>query len=406
MRRVVTIAGVFAITGAGCYLSHQRDESTPPDASVPPEVRVVQIAAGDDHTCAIDDALGLWCWGFAQQGQIGNGSGDPSRCEVRITEGPVVDRPVRSTTIDVFAITAGATHTCAVIEGGYACWGANCQGQLGNRTTTGSPLPAVSPGTATAIWAGAAHTCLGTEGTFACCGANERGQLGLGTTSPLSEPGSTIPVPVDGIGSIVDAALGDAHTCALESSGVVWCWGANGAGQLGDGTFEVHSIPGFVRGLPPAVTDVAAGDRHTCAATDGEAWCWGWNERGQLGNGAICEMGDEACSERPLPERVRFDGPVEQIEGGSQFTCLLSEGRVLCWGANDVGQLGDGTRASRALPAPVAGIDDAIAITCGANHACAILAGGRVSCWGRNAQGQLGIGRGDDALVPVETRFE
>ena len=401
MRRTA-LAAVAAIACCGCYLHHGREGEL--DAAAPTTLRLVALGTGDDHTCAIDDGGGLWCWGFAQQGQLGEGSGDPARCAIGITEGPVVDQPVR-VLASVLAVAGGPSHTCAITGDGYACWGANCQGQLGNGDIVGSLRPEVRAVPTLGVWTGAGHSCIARDEGFACTGANERGQLGLGTMSPLSEPGATSFAPVEGLPRVIDAGLGVAHTCALDASGVVWCWGANGAGQLGDGTFDVRSSPSFVRGLTVPATAIAAGDRHTCAATDDGAWCWGWNARGQLGIGAACAEGDEECAERPLPERVRFDGPVDDVSAGSEFSCLRSGGEVWCWGANDVGQLGRGSRGSSAGPVRVLAIDDAIAISCGANHACAILGDGRVMCWGRNAQGQLGDGTHADALAPVETSF-
>jgi alpha-tubulin suppressor-like RCC1 family protein len=195
-------------------------------------------------------------------------------------------------------------------------------------------------------------------------------------------------------------ALGVAHTCALVEGGAVLCWGANGAGQLGDGTHTVRSRPASVV-LPGAATSITAGDRHSCAIVDGRAWCWGWNARGQLGDGVDCAPDDEDCTERSLPVRVALDVRTEAIDAGSQHTCAVGEGRVHCWGANDVGQLGDGTSRSSARPVRVSGIDDASALTVGANHACVLRREGAAWCWGRNAQGQLGDGTRRDGAVPV-----
>ncbi|MDQ3035089.1 MAG: hypothetical protein M3Y87_21970 [Myxococcota bacterium] len=407
MRTVSMLVLPMLVVG-GCYLSHERDAS---DAGAPPErVLFRALSAGDDHTCAIDALGRTWCWGFAQQGQLGLGVGDGG-CELRITEGPIVDRPTRlpgGAIDDAEHVTAGGVHACVRTAGAaIVCWGGNCRGQLGTGDERASltPARAVHDDMATGwrnAWAGRAHTCaIDRDARTWCWGANEYGQLGLGTMSPRSEPGATTPMRVDDLGATISAALGMAHTCALSARGEILCWGANGAGQLGDGTHELRSRPAPVM-LPGAATHVTAGDRHGCGVVDGRAWCWGWNERGQLGDGVACAPGDEACAERPLPVPVALEGRIEQIDAGSQFTCAIAVGRgVLCWGANDVGQLGDGTSRSSASPVRVIGVDDAIELTAGANHACAIRRDRSVWCWGRNAQGQLGDGTLRDSAVPV-----
>lgn len=400
---------LIAVAAPGCYLSHQLEVGD--DGGAPRDVRFVAIVAGDDHTCAIAEAGALWCWGFGQQGQLALGIGDAASCEVRITEGPVEDRPTRAPVPPSRerAIAAGAMHTCVTDgAGGLACSGGNCRGQLGVGDARGRlELTSVSEvgerGGWSAVWAGGTHACARDgDARLWCWGANEYGQLGLGTTSPRSEPGATMPVRIEGVRAPSDAGLGVAHTCVLDESGRVACWGANGAGQLGDGTRELRSLPATVVGLPDGpARDVSAGDRHSCAIVGESAYCWGWNERGQVGDGAICAPDEGDCVERVAPARVALDGRIDAIDAGAQHTCALRAGEVWCWGANDVGQLGDGTRTSTARPVLARGIDDARAIAIGANHGCALRADGSIACWGRNAQGQLGDGTRRDAARAV-----
>lgn len=162
----------------------------------------------------------------------------------------------------------------------------------------------------------------------------------------------------------IDVACGAAHSCALDDSGQVWCWGA--------GVREPERVTGL-----PSVTDISAGQGHTCAlATDDSVWCWGSGERGQLGTGT------ESSS---APGRVPGVAATA-IAAGDLHTCALhDDGVVSCWGDNSTGQLGAPSSASP-MATPVVATDGAAAIAAGGidgvSRSCA-LRGGEVWCWGR-----------------------
>jgi hypothetical protein len=187
------------------------------------------------------------------------------------------------------SLAAGAGHACAVTNAGAAwCWGFNDNGQLGNGTTTLAATPVAVSGLASHVIAITAgydnHTCALTDsGAVWCWGDNYNGQLGNGVSGYGAH--STTPVAVTGLPSgIVAISAGTYHTCALTDVGAVWCWGENFSGELGNGTTINSSTPVAVSGLSSGVVAIAASD-HTCAVTDvGEVWCWGYNGYGQLGN--------------------------------------------------------------------------------------------------------------------------
>lgn len=137
---------------------------------------------------------------------------------------------------------------------------------------------------------------------------------------------------------VIQIAASYFHTCALLSSGGLMCWGYNSNGQLGDNTTISHSTPVAVRGLTNLASAVAVGDRHSCALfKDGHISCWGANNTGQVGDGTIID--------KTTPVAVKgLAGPATMIGTGDNHTCaLLEDSSVECWGANNVGQLGDGT---------------------------------------------------------------
>ncbi len=305
--------------------------------------------------------------------------------------------------MDVTAIAAGGSHTCALLWGHTVrCWGDNSYGQLGN----GSGLPGGYSSTslavsglsnAVAITAGFHHTCalLG-DATVKCWGENDVGQLGNGRTT-----NSSTPVPVGGLNPhFVAIAAGIAHTCAPLSDGTSACWGWNNLAQLGDGTKTERHKPQIVIHLFDAVA-FAAGYSHTCALLgDGTAACWGANPSGQLGDGtttdsttpvAVCATGATApCT---AANGNILTGALAIAAGYDDTCALLGDGTVKCWGDNSSGQLGNGSeRAYSSTPVVVQLRTNAVAITAGFYHNCALLGDGTAACWGDNANGQLGDG--------------
>jgi alpha-tubulin suppressor-like RCC1 family protein len=197
-------------------------------------------------------------------------------------------------------------------------------------------------------------------------------------------------------GPATAVAAGFDHTCAIVTGGGVMCWGYNGSGQLGDGTATNRAVPGLVTGLSSGVTAIAAGYEHNCVLmADGTLKCWGANELGQLGDGTT--------TSRRAPVAVAgLPGKVTAVTAGKYHTCaIISGGSVMCWGHNASGQIGDGTGIGRTAPTPVSGLSSGVtAVSAGGFHNCAIVAGG-VRCWGENGFSQLGDGTRISRPLPV-----
>jgi cysteine-rich repeat protein len=197
------------------------------------------------------------------------------------------------------------------------------------------------------------------------------------------------------------------HTCALFWTGEVRCWGDGGYGQLGYGNTldignnEPANTVGFVD-LGGTAVDLAAGYRHNCAVLDDASLvCWGANDYGQLGYASTGQVGD---SESPaVVGAVDVGDNVVAVSLGSLHSCVLTDQQtVRCWGYNARGQLGQGnttTIGDTEHPYVINAIslgDDAIDMWTGSSSTCALLAGGGVRCWGDNNFGQLGYGHTND----------
>ena len=140
---------------------------------------------------------------------------------------------------------------------------------------------------------------------------------------------------------------------------------------------------------------IAAGGRHSCMLDDnGRALCWGNNERGQLGDGSY--------DPHPAPARVVGDFTLASLSAGTWHTCGVSrDGDAYCWGSNDAGQLGDGTTSPRSAPVRVSGNASFRLVRAGASHSCGLTRTGAVACWGSNAVGQLGDGTRATRTTPA-----
>jgi alpha-tubulin suppressor-like RCC1 family protein len=339
------------------------------DVPLPASDPVQQLVAGKNHTCALTRSGFVYCWGDNQFGQLGYNSTDNLGDGENVTSFGVV-----SVGDLVTRIAAGGDHTCAILlSGALRCWGRNDFGQLGrgntenlgdDETVESAGNVNLGPGVLVKDLAlGDSHTCaLLKTGAVRCWGRNDVGQLGYGDTENRgdNEPINGLP-NVSLTGTVRKLVAGAYHTCALTRAGTLRCWGRGSEGQLGQGVDFSFSFGGdYIWGnaadeipsnLPSdintgaQVTDVAAGDYHTCAlSSDGQLKCWGYGGNGQLGNGSGSYLST------PPADGVNLDGVTAyKIAAGSVHTCTLrSNGTARCWGYGGNGRLGLGNTNSSA----------------------------------------------------------
>lgn len=312
-----------------------------------------------------------------------SGTCDPG---VECIDGVCADRLA----VDVFM---GQRFTCIRrANETISCLGDNQSGQLGDGTTSSDPVLAPvdvigfgpDGDTATVLTLGFDTACALTLGREVFCwGANEAGQLGDGTL--MMRP---VPQRVPGLTAIADVCSGSNHTCTVAVSGEVQCFGGNAGGQLGDGTTDTRNTPAPVSGDLDA-SSIACGSGFTCAILDDESVsCWGDGEAGENGSSTFMDTN--------VPGAVMgIVGTPSEITAGSQNACVaFSDGTVRCWGAADFGRLGDGGASGGSdqfMAVPVPALADVTSIANGptASHAC-VLEDGNVLCWGGNRFGQVG----------------
>jgi alpha-tubulin suppressor-like RCC1 family protein len=249
-----------------------------------------------------------------------------------------------------------------------------------------------SDSSATAIASGGGDSCALLAGHgLECWGFNAFGELGDGTTR-----NRTRPVAVSGLSSGVRAvALGANHSCALLRGGRAKCWGNNYNGELGNGTTKERHIPVAVSRLASGARAISPGTYFTCGlGSGGRVECWGANDSGQLGDGTT--------TDRHTPVAVSgLARGFKSIGAGDGHACALGSGGVECWGSNGSGQLGDGSNTDSSIPVAVSGLVGVQAIAVGGAHNCVLGSGGGVECWGANDSGRLGDGTTTDRDTPV-----
>lgn len=374
--------------------------------------------AGTCQSCVDDVALGrrfacfleghdVWCSGENAKGQLGfglAGVGSSTPLQVRDITSEMVK--------DATAIAAGREHACAVRAGGTVwCWGANESGELGTGAAFPMPPMMLPPQPAAvqvvkingmpltgmvAVAAGYNHTCaLDGSGGVWCWGLNVADQLGDGTTTNRNAAAPVLTAPTTPFTGQTELQIGTDHTCTRDATSTAWCWGRDTSGELGDNMRTNHAAP-----LKIATTSsVAVGQYHVCYVNDDSTVSC-------AGAGYHARLGDATFGGFYPPDQLTFRQVLE-TPGGSPFqgatkvaagalTCaILKDTTVVCWGDDLYGQTGTG--GSELSPAPVLVADGTQLrhvdrIVAHYPHACAHLGTGEWLCWGRNSEGELGDG--------------
>lgn len=299
-----------------------------------------EISAGDTHSFAITNSGIAYCWGTNNYGQLGTNNTSSRSSPVQLSVG-----------IKWSQISAQINFTAGISSSGIAyAWGKNQYGQLGNNTTSSFSSPVTVVGGITnwnRVAAGGNHTLgLTSGGILYSWGWNGNFALGDGTGTNRSSP----TIVAGGITTWAEIAAGESHSLGITLTGVAYAWGNNGNGQLGDNSVTNRSSPVTVVGGITNWSKIAGGQGHTIALTTGFVlYGWGRNDQGQLGNNTV--------TYRSSP--VTVVGGItnwSQISAGRQHCLgLTSSGILYSWGSNSNAQLGVPVLASASSPVSVQG---------------------------------------------------
>jgi len=335
------------------------------------------VAAGWQHSIAMQSDGTLWAWGDNRDGELGLDIVTNSSTPKQVGTG--------FATVAVAELNFFMRSSFAVAiksDGSLWSWGGNHYGQLGDNTTADSSTPKqIGTGFST-VTAGDYHAlAIKSDGSLWAWGNNDYGQLGDGT-----QTASYIPKQVGS--DFVSVSAGRLHTIAIKKDGTLWAWGNNSSGQLGDGTNATSFIPKEV-GI--GFSAVAAGAYHTVAIkSDLSLWTWGANDSGQVGDGTT------TTSTIPKHIGTAF---ISMAAGSNHTVAVKHDGSLWAWGANQAGQLGDGTRTTSANPKKIG--TGFISVATAISHSLGLQSDGSLTAFGANESGQLGDATLAQRLSPV-----
>ena len=350
------------------------------------DVAFPQIVTQGSFTVALKSDGTVWTWGYNGHGTLGLGD--------------TVERvaPTKVDIEDVVKISTSQYHVLALKKDGTVwAWGYNRYGELGNGNNTISYIPVQVKGKAgeehlndiIEISAGT-HLSMALDkyGKVYTWGYNGYGQLGNGTTSTRYIPGEVIGLP-----SIRKIEAGVYAGYAITDEGIVYSWGYNANGRLGDGTGSNRYTPTLVKDLSNIVEISASiGAQVVALKDDGTAWGWGYN----YGNtGTLTDVSGSIPRQLLGIDGNRMNNINTIIAGNQGGLAITNEGKVLAWGSNGYGELGNGTKTNSIEPKYVMETKEqemtkVAIIARGANYSIFAKENGEVWGTGYNGYGQIG----------------
>lgn len=378
-RSVCAIATGPAIQRLVCWGSNSNSQlgrGDVPDTNVPTTTimgtSATQLASGTSHHLALQADGSVVGWGSNQSLQLGIDGEMPV---------PTPESLAHATSIALVASYGGGSSSCTVTTSGtLRCFGANRSGEASGRGSMREPevLPQVI------------QVPAGGLDAIAMPVDARREDAGGDAGGPGGDTGWAT------------ATIGGGHACAITTGGRLYCWGSNSTGEVGVGSNSPSEVRSVNQVRPGTTWEIVkAASSHTCAIdTTGALWCWGSNRDRQLAAPSAVTLNNE-------PRQVGGATGWQSVGVGSRHTCGLRDNRVSCWGNGSLGELGDPgfdpEDLYSAVPLEIPGSYTRLSV--GRGTSCAIDLAGALFCWGRGDAGQIGNGASENAPVPTRTCF-
>ena len=348
------------------------------------------VSTGASYMMGITTTGGLFTWGLGTSGQLGDGT--------------TVNKssPVQIGTSSWSMVSAGGLTSAAILANGSGAlftWGLGTSGQLGDGTTINKSSP-VQIGTSSWNFVSAGNpyvAAISTAGALFTTGLNSFGQLGDGTIINKSTP-VQVATTYNIISSWTAVSAGYSHSMAIAYDGLLWGWGTNATGQLGDGTTATRSYP--IQIGNSSWKSIGTSGYSAGITTTGALFAWGANITGQLGDGTTVN--------KSSPVQVGTSSWTMVSLGDAYVLGLTTTNLLYTWGVNSVGQLGDGTVVNKSSPVAITALqqvtfDSWKMISTGLSHTAAIrYSDASLWVWGNNATGQLGDGTTINKSSPIQ----
>ncbi len=318
---------------------------------------IKQIAIGNNHACVVASDDNIYCWGRNSSGQLGNGDIYSNRVYLAspvVTSGVLAGKTIKQ-------VNAASDNTCVIASDNNAyCWGQNASGQLGNNSNTTSYVPVAV--TTSGVLSGKTIKQIEMATFSACAVASDNNAYCWGSNPGNNTSSSIVPVAVTTSGvlsgkTIKSISVGSSPSCVLASDDRVYCWGGNTYGELGNNSTTASLVPvavnasGVLSGK--TIISIASGSGHACAvSSEGLVYCWGRNTAGQLGN--------NSTTSSSVPVAVDTTGglngkKVKSLSIEWQRTCALTtDNNSVCWGNNVPGTFDGEANQNRLIPTAIA----------------------------------------------------
>ena len=344
------------------------------------------VAGGELHTCGINNNE-LYCWGYNEHGQVGNGSLIDFEIPQKI-----------SNSSSWILIEAGGYQSCAIKNNDLYCWGKNNNGQLANSNYKAIEIP-LRIGTSNnweVISSSQYHNCATNGGKAFCWGSGYSESLGNGSISNIR----SIPQLINNSNKWSAVSAGYNHSCGI-NSGALYCWGDDVFGQVGNGSASTVDIDSPQQvGVSYEWSQISMGYYYSCGIKSGELYCWGGDNYGQVGNGSGSTSNIES------PQKIGVFINWSHISTGRYHTCGINSGELYCWGRDDFGQVGNGSGSTSNIESPqkIGSSNTWSEVSIGLFHTCGIN-DGELYCWGRDAYGEVGNGSGSTSNIEIPQKI-